>query len=75
MSDAMIMWVLYDHPSDFPDDIVARKFAIAAGEVTATDETKTFASTDEAQTFFSEFGFVAIPRQDDDDPVIIASWV
>lgn len=34
----MIIWTIYDHPTDYPDVYVARKSHIVANVVTATDE-------------------------------------
>ena len=65
------IWVIYDHPKDFPEHFVARKWL---GE-TATQEG--FASTDlEAiRDVMREHGLTRVPRFAGDDAKIIEVWL
>jgi hypothetical protein len=76
------IWVVYDHPRDFPDNIVARRnIVLRTGIILkATNDAgdagfKRFLTLDEARAWLSAKGLTKIPRAPDDDPVILESWI
>lgn len=65
------IWVIYDHPKDFPDSVVVR---IWWGLVPET-RSQHFLSIASARDFLLHRGLVSIGRQQADDPCIVESWV
>lgn len=76
MSDALIMWVVYDHPSDFPDEYVARKHVVLSGGAYGpTPEIMLSRSLDELRDGLEALGLVHLDRMEGDDPVILETWL
>lgn len=73
--DALVMWTVYDHPSDFPNNIVARKILITAGEVKFTSEVILSNNIERIRRGMHQLGFTQLPRNEDDDPIIVETWV
>lgn len=67
----LTMFVLYDHPSDFPDKIVVRVWDALNGP---TNIACLFDTLDAAREAMPQH-FTCLPRANTDDPVIIESWV
>ena len=65
------IWVIYDHPKDFPDSVVVR---IWWGEVPDT-LTQHFLSVDAARRHMLYRGRVPLARDKSDDPCIVESWI
>lgn len=68
------MWVVCDHPSDHPDVVVARRHEISDGGHQPTGDLLTGATLEEVREQIP-VGFINIGRSDEDDPVIVESWV
>jgi hypothetical protein len=84
MGVALEMWTVYDRPTDYPDQVVARKWQIAsapAGERTtyqATGELVLGATLDEVREAIrtnSPHIDCCVPRFDGDDPNIVEVWI
>ena len=80
MMDELSMWVVYDHPKDFPDHYVARQWLVRMGERAAQIEaTASVVQSDDLEllreVMLVDMGKVNIGRYDDDDPKIIECWV
>lgn len=74
MTEPLTTWTLYDHPADFPDGFVARKFI---GDQ-PTDEFVVAGSLDDIRRLvrnLAEPGAVCFPRDPTDDPAIIETWI
>ena len=69
----LVMWVVYDHPSDAPQWFVIRKFLIT-DTVTPTDEAYAASTLDAARRFLPD-GLVQVNRNESDDPVIVETWI
>lgn len=67
----MQVWTIYDHPSDFPDKFVARRWVDAR----PTKDVLICSDLDELRQHFERMGLMLILRNADDDPVIVESWV
>lgn len=67
----MNLWTIYDHPIDFPDKFVARRFenSLPTSEIIITP------SLDELRDRFEENGLVCVQRHPHDDPKIIEVWI
>lgn len=65
------IWVVYDHPLDWPDHYVARLWV---GERPTGDMVLTF-SLDALREHLADQGFVRLDRNKEDDPVIVETWL
>jgi hypothetical protein len=70
------VWTVYDHPRDFPDNFVARRFETGGGEpepVVTSDvlvgDLKTMRET------FEQAGLVCLMRSEGDDAKIVETWM
>ena len=70
----LTMWTIFDHPNDYPDTFVARRFEVGKQGVQATDCTLFGAAAVELQNVFREAGLIRVCRQPGDDPVILETW-
>lgn len=71
----MTIWTIYDHPTDYPDDFVARRWEVTGEGTAPTDELLTCNRLDAIQTILRGFGFVRLPRAEHDDPKILETWL
>lgn len=69
--DELAIWTVYDHPTDYPHNYVARKFF---GE-TPTSEIMVCPDVDEIRNVLRAYGLVRLSRQDGDDPKIMETWL
>jgi hypothetical protein len=69
----LILWTVYDHPSDYPAHFVLRGYS------TRKDVTlpwcALFESLDELRQEMIEAGRVCLDREPGDDPVIVETWI
>ena len=76
----MDMWVIYNHPKDYPNNFVVRLWKIENAQVThvvispSIDNVKLTTTLKEARAAVPK-GKTKIPRYDDDDPVIVEVWI
>lgn len=71
----MCQYVIYDHPKDFPDKFVVRRWDIGPGSV--TPQPGIFAeadSLDDARDAIPA-GLTRMPVFENDDPVIAEVWM
>jgi hypothetical protein len=73
-SDRLPMWTVYDHPSDFPDYFVARKF-FTLPEVAPSGDVVTALSLERLRAVFQRMGLVCLARNVEDDPCIVETWL
>lgn len=77
--NCMPMWVLYDHPSDYPDDFVLVKYKICrATDVPSRVGVVFKGDTHEEATDFMDKenpGRFFIPRHEKDDPCVVGVFV
>lgn len=67
----LVLFVLYDHPKDFPDKIVVRVWDAKRG---ATNIVWLADTLEQARAAMPPH-FIRLPRSPTDDPVIIESYV
>lgn len=65
------VWVIYDHPKDFPNEFVARKYDLDL----PTDTLIQAPTLSHLQETFIKMGLTKIPRHPNDDPCITESWI
>jgi hypothetical protein len=73
--DGLPMWTVYDHPGDFPDCYVARKFMAFAHGAVATDDIIACEDLTAIREVLAVKGLTPLMRNHDDDPKIIETWV
>jgi hypothetical protein len=66
------LWVIYDRPSDFPTEVVARRFDLKTEQPT---QDLLRAPTLVALRAQQPADATVLPRQKGDDPVIVESWL
>lgn len=89
MNDPLSMWVIYDHPTDYPDSFIARRWVEGDRQVVIVDRnmrtmrkdyhaTKDIIVTqtlEELRKTFKVMGLVCLNRTEDDDPKIVEVWL
>jgi hypothetical protein len=74
MNEALQLWTIYDHPSDFPDCFIARMSLISRAGMVMTRETITGATLEELRSRLPR-GLIRFNRDPTDDPVIVEVWL
>jgi hypothetical protein len=69
------MWVVYDHPRDYPAGFIARRHEVRPGESTATADVLQAWDIEDLRKFFVTQGFHCLAREEKDDPVIVETWL
>ena len=75
MTGKLEMWTVYDHPADFPDGYVARKFVVDGPEPKPTDVAMWSVDLEEVRDFLENLGLTCLARSEGDEPQIVESWV
>ncbi len=65
------LWTVYDHPNDYPEHFVARRFVLnqPTTDVLLSD------TVDGLRELFVEKGLIRLERFEQDDPKIVEVWV
>lgn len=69
------MWVVYDHPKDFPMSCVARRWDISADGPQPTDSTLEASSLDALRTALQMMNLICLPRDASDERQIVEVWL
>lgn len=76
MSEQMFFYAVYDHPKDYPDHYVVRRFLITPGKsVPEADIYLQKENLDELRLSLRLLGLFPIGRDKSDDPVIVETWI
>lgn len=75
MSGALEMWTVYDHPRDFPEYFVARKFLVEERQTRPTAQIVACGQLAPLREWLAERGLVPLARNDEDDPCIVETWL
>lgn len=75
MADALTMWTIYDHPSDFPDGYIARRWEVTAGVTAATSDTLVNSDLEPLREEMLARGLHRLHRDTNDDPTIVETWL
>lgn len=74
--DKWFHYVVYNHPSDYPDHLVVRRWEITkSGPVPEKDIFLKAGSLEELSTELYTLGLVRTKRAPDDDPAILEIWI
>ena len=72
----LLIYIIYDHPRDYPEHFVCRRQIIQGGEI-SFDE-RFFLQSENLETirqFCREMKLYCFPRFENDDPVILETWI
>jgi hypothetical protein len=69
------IWVVYDHPRDAPDFYVARRHEVGQGSSRPTESVMASPRLGHLRDILRSMGLVQLARNDEDDPVILESWL
>lgn len=73
-SNVLPMWTVYEMPADLPNEFVARKWLAVGGELQATSELVRGDSLDAVRDRLPA-GLYRLPRNPEDDPRIVETWL
>lgn len=71
----VLIWTVYDHPTDYPEFYVARLFEVRAGQTKITNSVLVTDSLDTIRSEMQQRGLVCMSRHPDDDPKIMETWI
>jgi len=74
LRERLPMWVVYDHPLDFPNAYLARLW-LTLPKAEATSQYMACADLEPLRDQLASMGFVKLDRHDSDDAKIIETWV
>jgi len=72
---ALLMWTIYDHPSDQPNVFLARLYEIDINGTRPTAECMASESLEALRVVMQKMGLTCLGRAEGDDPVIVETWV
>jgi hypothetical protein len=76
MTGILSIWVVFDHPLDFPEwFIVRRQVPHADGTIEYDPRAYGFADLEKARAWLAQQGLTCLARQPKDDPAIIETWL
>jgi hypothetical protein len=75
MSKPLRMWTVYERPSDYPENYVARLFEVDAAGPHATENTVIAPDLEFLRALMIGMGLVKMVRDPNDDPVIVEVWL
>lgn len=73
-TNALSMWVIYDHPKDYPNSFVMREWIIEGGGYKPTGQWIVKDTIEECRAQLPN-GAINLGRYPEDDPVIAEVWV
>ena len=68
------MWAVYNHPKDFPEGYVARRFDCTAQGPLATQDAYS-GELEAIRDTLLRAGLIRLDRQADDEPQIVETWL
>lgn len=74
-SDAVELWTIYDHPSDYPSGFIARLHLVVDGTGGPTPKVFACDQLEPLREQMRTMGLTCITRSPEDDPVIVETWL
>lgn len=68
------VWTVFDHPTDYPEVFIARKWLLVSGVAVATSETVTGPTLQSVRDQIPA-GLHCFARSPEDDVYIVESWL
>lgn len=76
MTELLAFHVVYERPRDFPTMfVVRRQVVMKEGGIVPDGDAMGFTTLEGAREHCEELGLTCLPRDPDDDPVIVETWV
>lgn len=75
MNRTLTQYVIYEHPLDYPEHFVVRRWEIGEGKILAAKEPLGIAPTLESARAMLPEGLYRIARDKRDDPAIAEVWL
>lgn len=69
------MWVVYDHPTDFPEHYVARQHIVGLAGQQPTGRVILADTVESIRVALYNIGLACIERNATDDPHIVETWL
>jgi hypothetical protein len=73
--DGLSVWTVYDHPTDFPDDYVARRHVATSKGSGPTGDIMRSQSLEAIRVELERMGLIRFDRAPEDHPHIIETWL
>jgi hypothetical protein len=73
--DALSIWVIYDHPTDFPDHFVARRHIAYGPGAGPTDDIVIHGKLAAVRKEMERRFLTCLARHPEDDPKIVETWL
>ena len=76
MNNELPIYVIYDHPKDYPEHYVVRRQVIRGGQI-IPDANPMLVTEDleKIRQGMKRLGLTRLVRRTDDDPVIVETWL
>lgn len=71
----LFMYTVYDHPLDYPDKYVVRRYAVTASGPVAGDVVMVNDSLDAIRAVMEKRGLYCLTRHPEDDSKIVETWL
>lgn len=71
---ALIIWTVFDHPDDYPDVFMARKWLVVDGSYAPTHDVLTGPTLQSVRDQIPA-GLCCFARSPEDNPAIVESWL
>lgn len=75
ISDPLHMWTIFDHPADYPDHFVVRRYEVDSAGSRPTDDIRLYHELSFARAALESGGLTCIPRHPADDPCVVETWL
>lgn len=73
--DVLDMWTVYENPSDYPGEYVARRFVVAMGRYGPTTDVVRGDTLEQLQDKLNGLGRTWMPRHHDDEAQVLGVWL
>jgi exosome complex RNA-binding protein Csl4 len=73
--ESFSIWTVYEKPTDYPEEFIARRSEIRPGEVVHTDDIIRAEFLATIRRDMQERGLYRMPRHDTDEAQIVECWI
>lgn len=74
MMSTLEMWTVYDHPYDYPDKFVARRWDVGKSGLVRTEAVMVSDDLQAIRIELEGWGLYCLPRMPGDEPQIVETW-
>lgn len=73
--ESMSIWTVYDRPSDYPHSVVATRHEVDAKGHRPTEDVIVSSDLARVRPLLRAMGLTRLPRDEQDDPNIVETWI